>query len=63
LLAQATLDEKTHVENSLMLMDALLEKGKYADMLLFPNRRDIFEDRASRKILFQRLTDFFSRNL
>jgi dipeptidyl-peptidase 4 len=63
LLAQATLNEKTHVENSLMLMDALLEKGKYADMLLFPNRRDIFEDRASRKILFQRLTDFFSRNL
>jgi dipeptidyl-peptidase-4 len=63
LLAQATLDEKTHQENSLMLLDELLDNGKYADILLFPDRRDLFEDRGARLILFQRLTDFFVKNL
>ena len=63
LLAQATLDEKIHLENSLMLQDELLDKGKYADILLFADRKDLFEDRGSRLILFQRLTDFFVKNL
>jgi dipeptidyl aminopeptidase/acylaminoacyl peptidase len=63
LLAQATLDEKVHMENSLMLLDELLDKGKYADILLFPDRRDLFEDRGVRMALFQRLTEFFVKNL
>ena len=63
LLAQATLDEKIHTENSLVLLDELLDKGSYADILLFADRSDLFEDRNSRKILFQRLTDFFLKNL
>jgi len=63
LIAQATMDEKVHVENSLMLLDELLDNGKYADILLFPDRRSIFEDRGARLILFQRLTDFFAKNL
>lgn len=63
LLAQATLDETVHQENSLMVLDELLDKGKYADILLFPDRRNLFEDRGARLILFQRLTDFFIKNL
>jgi dipeptidyl-peptidase-4 len=63
LLAQATLDETVHQENSLMLLDELLDNGKYANILLFPDRRDLFEDRGARLILFQRLTDFFVKNL
>jgi len=63
LLAQATLDETVHQENSLMLLDELLDNGKYADILLFPDRRDLFEDHGARLILFQRLTDFFIKNL
>jgi dipeptidyl-peptidase-4 len=63
LLAQATLDEKVHVENSLMLLDEFLDKGKYADILLFADRRSLFDDRATRRILFERLTDFFVKNL
>jgi hypothetical protein len=46
-----------------MLLDELLDHGKYADILLFPGRRDLFEDRWARLILFQRLTDFFLKNL
>jgi dipeptidyl-peptidase-4 len=63
LLAQATLDDKVHLENSLMLLDELLDKGKYADILLFPDRRNLFDDHRARLILFQRLTDFFVKNL
>jgi len=63
LIAQATMDEKVHVENSLLLLDELLDNEKYADVLLFPDRRSLFEDRGARLILFQRLTDFFAKNL
>ncbi|MGA2674056.1 MAG: DPP IV N-terminal domain-containing protein [Terracidiphilus sp.] len=63
LLAQATLDETVHQENSLMLLDELLDKGKYADILLFPDRRSLFEDYGARLVLFQQLTDFFVKNL
>jgi dipeptidyl-peptidase 4 len=63
LIAQATLDEKVHLENSLMLLDELLDKGKYADILLFPNRRNLFDDHAARLVLFQRITDFFEKSL
>jgi len=63
LLAQATLDEKVHLENSFMLLDELLDRGRYADILLFPDRRDLFEDHGARLILFQRLTEFFVKNL
>jgi dipeptidyl-peptidase 4 len=63
LLAQATLDEKVHLENSLMLLDELLDKGKYADILLFPDRRNLFEDYGARLAMFQRLTDFFVKSL
>jgi dipeptidyl-peptidase-4 len=63
MIAEATLNEKIHTENSLMLLDELLDKGKYADILLFPDRRDLFEDRATRKAMFQRLSDFFLKNL
>ncbi len=63
LLAQATMDETFHQENSLKLLDELLDNGKYADLLLFPGRQSLFEDRGARLILFQRLTDFFLGNL
>jgi len=63
LLADATLDPKIHVENSLMLLDELLDKGKYADILLFPDRSDLFQERGTRTAMFQRLTDFFLKNL
>jgi dipeptidyl-peptidase-4 len=63
LVAQATMDERVHLENSLMLLDALLDKEKYADILLFPDRASLFEDRGGRLILFRRITDFFLKNL
>jgi dipeptidyl-peptidase-4 len=63
LITQATLDEKVHIENSLSLLDELLDNRKYADILLFPDRKTPFDDQGARLVLFQRLTDFFLKNL
>ena len=63
LIAQATLDERVHIENSLSLLDELLDNRKYADILLFADRRGLFDDRGARAILFQRMTEFFLKNL
>ncbi|MFC5861889.1 S9 family peptidase [Acidicapsa dinghuensis] len=63
LLAQATLDEKVHNENALQLEDEMLDQGKYVDILLFADRKSLFDDRQSRRVLFERLTDFFLSNL
>jgi dipeptidyl-peptidase-4 len=63
LLAQASGDETVHQENSFKLLDELLDNNKYAEILLFPDRRDLFEDYGARITLFQRLTDFFMSNL
>jgi hypothetical protein len=46
-----------------MLLDELLDNGKYADILLFPDRQDLFEDRKARQVMFVRLTEFFIKNL
>jgi dipeptidyl-peptidase-4 len=63
LIAQATLDERVHQENSLILIDELLDSGHYADILLFADRHDLFEEQTTRQVMFQRLTDFFLKNL
>ncbi len=63
LLAQATLDPQVHQENSLTLLDQLLDNGRYGDILLFADRHDLFEEQATRQVLFQHLTEFFLKNL
>jgi dipeptidyl-peptidase-4 len=63
LVAQALLDEKVHVENTWDLLDELLDKGKYPEVLLFPDRSSLFGSNSDRMILYQRLTDFFVKSL
>ena len=63
MLAQATMDETVHTENSLLFIDELLDHGKYADILLFADRKNLFEDRGTRSVLFDRLTNLFAANL
>jgi dipeptidyl-peptidase-4 len=63
MLAQGTEDESVHIENLLTLQDKLLDQGKSADILLFPDRGHALEDPGSRTVLFTRMTDFFVKNL
>jgi dipeptidyl-peptidase-4 len=63
LLAQATLDPREHIENTMTLQDELLDHGKYADILMFADRQSLFDDRKTRRVLFGKLTEFFAGNL
>jgi len=63
MVAQGTEDEVVHLENALTLQDRLLDAGKSADFLLFPDRGHVIEDPPSRLVLFSRMTDFFVKNL
>ncbi len=63
LLAVATRNVRVKPENAYRLLDELLKKGKYADILLFPEREDAFHDPGARKVFFERLTAFFEKNL
>jgi dipeptidyl-peptidase-4 len=63
MVAQGTGDEFVHLENALTLQDRLLDAGKSADFLVFPDRGHLIEDPPSRLVLFSRMTEFFIRNL
>jgi dipeptidyl-peptidase 4 len=63
MVAQGTEDEFVHMENTLTLQDRLLDAGKSADFLLFPDRGHLIVDRPSRLVLFNHMTDFFLKNL
>ncbi len=63
LVAQGTEDEFVPMENLLTLQDHLLDAGKSADVLLFPDRGHELDDPGSRQVLFTRMTEFFIKNL
>jgi dipeptidyl-peptidase-4 len=63
MVAQGTGDEFVHVENALTLQDRLLDAGKSADFLLFPDRGHVIEDLPSRLVLYTRMAEFFVKNL
>ncbi len=63
MLAQGTADEAVHVENLLTLQDRLVDGGKTAQVLLFPDRGHRIQDAPARLLLYSSLTDFFVKNL
>ena len=63
MVAQGTDDEFVHMENVLTLQDHLLDAGKSAGLLLFPDRGHRIDDLPARQLLFSRMTEFFLKNL
>ena len=63
MVAQGTDDEFVHMENVLTLQDHLLDAGKSASLLLFPDRGHRTDDLPARQLLFTRMTEFFLNNL
>ncbi|MBT9332596.1 DPP IV N-terminal domain-containing protein [Paracidobacterium acidisoli] len=63
LVAQGTADEYVHIENTDTLLNRLLDAGKYADVLLFPDRGHTIDDPQAKRILYERMTAFFLKNL
>lgn len=64
LLAHGTGDDNVHFANTTELINMLILAGRYpADVMIFPGRGHSITDWQARIQLFQRITDFFLKNL
>src|SRR5256714_7183425 len=63
LIAHGTGDDNVHFANTLSLLDALIDAGKYVEVLPFPGRGHGVSDPAARRVLMHRVTQFFLDNL
>jgi dipeptidyl-peptidase-4 len=63
LMAHGTGDDNVHFANTLSLIDKLIEKGKYVEVLPFPGRGHGVSDPPARMVLMNRVTQFFLENL
>jgi dipeptidyl-peptidase-4 len=63
LLMHGTGDDNVHLQNSIELSNALINKNKQFDMLFFPNKNHGIGGGYSRLVLFTKMTDFLLKNL
>jgi len=63
LIAHGTGDDNVHFANTLELVDELIAKGKYVEVMPFPGRGHGVSDPAARTVLMKRVTKFFIDNL
>jgi dipeptidyl-peptidase-4 len=63
LIAHGTGDDNVHFANTLELVDELIAKGKYVEVMPFPGRGHGVSDAAARTVLMKRVTKFFLDNL
>jgi dipeptidyl-peptidase 4 len=63
LIAHGTGDDNVHFSNTLSLLNALIDVGKYPEVMPFPGRGHGVSDSAARIVLMRRVTQFFQDNL
>jgi dipeptidyl-peptidase 4 len=63
LVAHGTGDDNVHYSNTLALSNELLEQGKYVEVMAFPGRGHGVTDPPARRVLMQRVTQYFLDNL
>ncbi len=63
LVAHGTGDDNVHYSNTLALINELIEHGKYAEVMAFPGRGHGVTDPPARRVLMQRVTQYFLDNL
>jgi dipeptidyl-peptidase-4 len=63
LIAHGTGDDNVHFANTLSLIDELIKAGKYVEVLPFPGRGHGVSDPPARRILMNRVMQFFLDNL
>jgi dipeptidyl-peptidase-4 len=63
LIAHGTGDDNVHFANTLSVVDKLIEAGKYVEVMAFPGRGHGVSDPPARRVLWQRVTQFFLDNL
>jgi dipeptidyl-peptidase-4 len=63
LIAHGTGDDNVHFANTLSLINKLIDLGKYVEVMPFPGRGHGVSDPPARKVLMNRVTQFFLDNL
>jgi dipeptidyl-peptidase-4 len=64
MLVHGTGDDNVHFANSVELLNALIDGGRYPDALMvFPGRGHGISDAAARMVEIQRTVDFILSNL
>ena len=63
LIAHGTGDDNVHYSNTLALINKLIDSGKYSEVMAFPGRGHGVTDPPARRVLMQRVTNFFLDNL
>jgi dipeptidyl-peptidase-4 len=63
LIAHGTGDDNVHYANTLSLVNVMIEAGKYVEVMAFPGRGHGASDPAARRVLMNRVTQFFLDNL
>ena len=64
LLVHGTGDDNVHVQNTMRMIDALVEADKPFDMVLYPDRaHGIRKGKNTRLHLYKKMTDFIEKNL
>jgi dipeptidyl-peptidase-4 len=63
LIAHGTGDDNVHFANTLTVINDLIDAGKYVEVLAFPGRGHGVSDPPARRVLMQRVTQFFLDNL
>ncbi len=63
LIAHGTGDDNVHFSNTLSLIDQFIKDGKYVEVMPFPGRGHGVSDAPARRVLMNRVTQFFLDNL
>jgi dipeptidyl-peptidase 4 len=63
LIAHGGGDDNVHYSNTLLLIDELIRDGKYVEVMVFPGRGHGVSDTLAQRILWERVTKFFTDNL
>jgi dipeptidyl-peptidase-4 len=63
LIAHGTGDDNVHYSNTLAVINALIDAGKFAEVMAFPGRGHGVSDPPARRVLMNRVTKFFLDNL
>jgi dipeptidyl-peptidase-4 len=63
LIAHGQGDDNVHYSNTLLLIDELIRDGKYVEVMAFPGRGHGVSDPPAQRILWERVTKYFTDNL
>ena len=63
LIVHGDADDNVHVQNTIVMADALIEAGKQFELMLYPGRNHSIYGGTTRHHLFTLLTEFFAEHL